>query len=301
MPAALVGAALGVSIALVAVGIVVHIAGGLRWPGALAVVAIGTGSAAAALLARPAVGTWRRAGLLGVGASVAVAVVALLASPARPEWTSPPPDIATDARAAGLTPVLMLDSSEADRPWLVAIRVTERGGATAIDYWWAFADNRSPTLREAIPCLPRLALARRTCFDHDGDLEGVTVILRGGRPEALHLAIHAGVYRVPWSSVELDAGGRPRVYVARGSHASYTAACRDRCRRPDRAFGRAIPEGRHDGALRVGRLPTAAPPLRPRAQCLLPGLCVRGDPPAPHTSQRRALSPFAHDGQLPDR
>jgi hypothetical protein len=124
-------------------------------------------------------------------------------------------------------PILRLDGGEPARPWFVSARLRNDGQRTAIDYWWAFEDNRSPTVLEAA-CLPVLAVLHWTCFDHDGDLEGVTVVLRGGRPIEVDYAAHSSLIRVRWDVL----GGlgsvvaeRPVVFVARKSRVLPDAVC----------------------------------------------------------------------------
>jgi MYXO-CTERM domain-containing protein len=56
---------------------------------------------------------------------------------------------------------------------------------------------------------------------HAGDWEMVQVRAdRAGRPVEAVYAQHSGAERCPWSAVEVR-GGRPVVYLARGSHAAY--------------------------------------------------------------------------------
>ena len=63
---------------------------------------------------------------------------------------------------------------------------------------------------------------------HAGDWEMVQVRLAGGRPVEAVYSQHSGAERCPWRGVE-KRGGRPVIYVANGSHASYFhAGTRDR-------------------------------------------------------------------------
>jgi hypothetical protein len=56
---------------------------------------------------------------------------------------------------------------------------------------------------------------------HAGDWEMVQVrVDAGGRPVEAVYAQHSGAERCPWSAVQVR-GGRPVVYLARGSHAAY--------------------------------------------------------------------------------
>lgn len=124
----------------------------------------------------------------------------------------------------------------------VALRDCERGPWTAIyynvtvtsrriyvDYWWLLRFN------EYTP-------------DHEGDWEGVTVALtRDAIPQVDHVAFsaHGRSYRYP-AGVATFEGEHVRVYVARGSHASYPRPCERRCRqtsghRPEREFPGGVP------------------------------------------------------------
>ncbi len=100
-----------------------------------------------------------------------------------------------------------------------------------VDYWWYVPYNPTPVF-EDILCAPALNLQGLTCFDHESDWEGVTVVLRrtGRRlsPEAVHFAQHDSVVTYARRDVEWR-DDHPAVYVARGSHASYPSACSDNC------------------------------------------------------------------------
>ena len=142
--------------------------------------------------------------------------------------------------------------------------VVEERGVLHFDYWWFFRYNRSP-VRGALFCLPGLSYANVSCFDHEGDWEGVTVTVRRGIrvPESVRYAGHGWPgYRYEWRDLDRvgsTTGLHAHVYVAEGSHASYPVACRGN---PRKTFGgcdqrdfkteilgrqRAVPDGRHDG------------------------------------------------------
>ena len=230
----------------------------------------------------------RRASLrVGGGTCALTYLLIAVSAPSRPlrDWSATPPGQAVPP-TADYAPILLLDRSEPEHPWYVSARLATSGSRTRIDYWWAFTANRSPSLRDAA-CLPALAVMRWTCFDHDGDLEGVTVVIRGGRPESVWFAAHSGVTRVGWTELKHD-GDRPLVFVANGSHASYPDPCSANCRGPGRSVIGSTPEGNHDGSRRVD---LAAGPTRVerRRQCLLPGLCIRGDEPPPVSKQHRRI------------
>lgn len=143
-------------------------------------------------------------------------------------------------------------------------RVVEEGNVLHFDYWWFFRYNRSP-VRSALFCLPGLSYANVSCFDHEGDWEGVTVSVRRGInvPDSVRYAGHDWPgYRYGWrdlARVGSTTGLHAHVYVAEGSHASYPVVCRGN---PRKTFGgcdqrdfqtkilgrlRDIPDGRHDG------------------------------------------------------
>lgn len=79
-------------------------------------------------------------------------------------------------------------------------------GLHEIQYWWFFGYNDS-----------------LASFNHQGDWEHVTVQVSSGRVVGTYFAAHnGGVYHtVPQMTMM---GGRPVVYVARGSHAAYATA-----------------------------------------------------------------------------
>lgn len=102
-------------------------------------------------------------------------------------------------------------------------------------YWWFFRYNESPVWSR-FNCLAGLAIAEATCFDHEGDWEGVTVTLdkTSSKPRTVTYYGHGWPgYRFTWDDLtafESVTGDHPHVYVAFGSHASYRArpaTCRD--------------------------------------------------------------------------
>jgi hypothetical protein len=125
-------------------------------------------------------------------------------------------------------------------------------------YWWFFRYNESPVW-SAYNCRAGLAIAERTCFDHEGDWEGVTVTLalqkRELGPESVTYYGHAWPgYRFTWprlKAIGSTSGGHAHVYVAFGSHASYPAKCTRRglkCKQLDfEKYGQVLPDGRHNG------------------------------------------------------
>ena len=137
-----------------------------------------------------------------------------------------------------------------------------RGDRLHLAYWWYMRYNVSPWRPER-NCLPGLTFAEATCFDHEGDWEGVTVTLRTPAPEgvpdryaperwkldSVSFASHSQVTKWASDSIELaGAGGsHPVVYVARGSHAAYPTRCLEDC--TQKLAGTGLPEGDFDGKI----------------------------------------------------
>jgi hypothetical protein len=151
----------------------------------------------------------------------------------------PPPSTATPAVCTPLTSAAQLTAGvdhldlrgdgspdEPGTPSAIYARVTRGARRIAIDYWWFLRHNA-------------FGFA-----SHEGDWEGVTVIADRGARRVLrvHFAAHTQVWRYAASVVQLD-GRRVRVYVARGTHASYPRACLRRCRQTDGL----VSETRFDG------------------------------------------------------
>jgi hypothetical protein len=107
-----------------------------------------------------------------------------------------------------------------------------------IQYWWYFRFNRSPIQNDLI-CLPGLSLQEISCFDHEGDWEGVTVTVRRidgkYRGKRVMYTGHGWPYGYSYDWATLDrvdsldslADTHPDVFVAYGSHASYPVKCVD--------------------------------------------------------------------------
>ncbi len=136
------------------------------------------------------------------------------------------------------------------------------GGRIYLDYWWYLPDNPAHSGSGAF-CGPGFSIGGVTCFDHQSDWEGVTVVLSArdpaGRPVAVNYAQHEGSVRYTWPALERlweltgarrfapagDLGARPLVFSARGTHASYPIACATASCAAD-----AIPTVRSTAALR---------------------------------------------------
>jgi lysophospholipase L1-like esterase len=133
----------------------------------------------------------------------------------------------------------------------IYVNVTRGGNqhdnAIYLDYWWYFPNNPTGAGDGAL-CGAGFVIAGVTCFDHQSDWEGVTVVIdedAPARPSAVSYAQHDGVTRYSWSMLQrlwddgdrerfgaaVNTGQRPLVFVARGTHASYPTSCSEsRCR-----------------------------------------------------------------------
>ena len=140
-----------------------------------------------------------------------------------------------------------------------------------LGYWWFIPFNASPW-RSEVNCLPGLAIRTATCFDHEGDWEGVTVVLDAERasprpiptgsptskPDVRPLRgarAHDPLARGSSSSwpprTTAVYATHPVVYAAKGSHASYPAPCDsdDDCDQ-DLSGNGSLGEGGFDGGTR---------------------------------------------------
>jgi hypothetical protein len=142
----------------------------------------------------------------------------------------------------------------------IYVDAVARGNRLHLAYWWYMRYNVSPWRPER-NCLPGLTFAEATCFDHEGDWEGVTVTLRTRssedvpdryaperwRLESVSYASHAFITRWASESIELvgDGSTHPVVYVAQGSHAAYPTRCAEDC--TQKLAGSGLPEGDFDG------------------------------------------------------
>jgi hypothetical protein len=132
------------------------------------------------------------------------------------------------------------------------------GERVYIDYWWFFAHNPTPVLRGFVcgRALTRGWLGQG-CAEHAADWEGITLVLKRGcsatagarscirrhgatyEIHAVHYAQHEHVVVYPWKHLQHAWGqrqrdwpllrnythGRPLVFVALNSHASYAMPC----------------------------------------------------------------------------
>lgn len=104
-------------------------------------------------------------------------------------------------------------------------------GQVAIDYWWFLRYD-----------------AFKHVGDHEGDWEGVTVVLDPTATHVVetHFPAHDGVWRYP-DGIASVRDGRVDVYVARGSHAAYPRTCAGGCKRTKGGVEGLLGEGRYDG------------------------------------------------------
>jgi lysophospholipase L1-like esterase len=146
----------------------------------------------------------------------------------------------------------------------IYVNVTRSGNdhaeAIYLDYWWYLPHNPTDAGQGAL-CGAGFVLAGVTCFDHQSDWEGVTVVLdaESATPTGVSYAQHDGVTRYTWPALRqlwrdgsrlpeparrIDTSARPLVFIARGTHASYPTACRsEKCS----IAGVPLPDRRHDG------------------------------------------------------
>jgi hypothetical protein len=123
-----------------------------------------------------------------------------------------------------------------------------------IDYWWFFRYNHFRRYNPGQVCRSTVAprpVQRLVCSEHEGDWEGVTAVSAVGEPDRLEFvgfAQHTGVFRRSADELRLE-NGRPVVYVADGSHASYSKACPKSCHQSAHKILHLvrIPEGDTDG------------------------------------------------------
>ncbi|MGB2710661.1 MAG: hypothetical protein WBC33_04030 [Conexibacter sp.] len=131
------------------------------------------------------------------------------------------PDLATCAKS-----LPDLRDCDADGRSVIYAHIVRGRTTVAIDYWWFLRYNAYS-------------------FDrHEGDWEGVTVIVDAAdtRVVEVHFAAHAGVWRYE-ADVSSIVEGRVKVFVARGSHASYPRRCARFCRQT----GGTLPEAHFGG------------------------------------------------------
>jgi len=127
-------------------------------------------------------------------------------------------------------------------------RRSSHAGRWYWDYWWFFRYNDYPGAIVGA-CIPLY------CGDHEGDWEGVTVVTTAqSLPAILAVTYAAHRERVEVSTAAVaKVSGRPLVFVAEGTHASYPFRCTSDCKENATFLGvHLLPEGTHDGAVTWG-------------------------------------------------
>ena len=165
---------------------------------------------------------------------------------------------------------------DAGEPTAAYYHVAAANGRFYVDYWWFFRYSDYSRVGFATTCSRRLLTI---CTDHEGDWEGMTVVVRADRSDQFEYAgyaAHEGFFRYGGAEVE-KVDGRPVVYIANGSHAAYPKPCRRRCRQPIKRVGIRLPDERADGRADWGRNRPEACGLGPQA-CLQPLPAVGFDP-----------------------
>ena len=191
-------------------------------------------------------------------------------------------------------------------------------GLIYVDYWWYLPDNPAHSGSRRV-CGPGFSIGGVTCFDHQSDWEGVTVVLRARDPPAVavNYAQHDGSVRYTWPALQRlweltgarrfapagDLDARPLVFSARG----HARVLPDRLRHgvlpaergPDAAeHGRPAGQPRTTVAAR-GRAPptraargSASPSSPPAATAPSPTAGTTGrEPGAPPTASRASSAP----------
>jgi hypothetical protein len=140
----------------------------------------------------------------------------------------------------------------------IYVDAIERDHVLQLAYWWYLRYNVSPW-QSARNCLPGLTFAETTCFDHEGDWEGVTVTLNATREtdapdpstferwKMTSVSYASHKYLTQWASSQLRLFDRthPVVFVAKGSHASYPTRCLADC--TQKLAASRLPEGDFGG------------------------------------------------------
>jgi hypothetical protein len=163
-------------------------------------------------------------------------------------------DLSAPGAPPAATPLLQRSTPQPDAGLATAIYVHPVGVETGnrrllyLDYWWYLPYNPTGSGGGAF-CGAGLVIPGVSCFDHESDWEGVTVVIdRTGiepRPIAVHYASHSDVVRYDWASLRArwdreprfrrfladvaDGADRPLVFVAAGTHASYPVSCSGGC------------------------------------------------------------------------
>jgi lysophospholipase L1-like esterase/Ca2+/Na+ antiporter len=114
------------------------------------------------------------------------------------------------------------DPAKSAAEYFLVNREEDGTGPISIQYWFFYPFNYQPINR---------GLAKAGLHEADFESVGVLLSARKQEPRYVWMARHNAEGRVfPWTDEALEKpAGRPRVYVARGSHASYES-CKDQAR-----------------------------------------------------------------------
>ena len=150
--------------------------------------------------------------------------------------------------------------------------VTQSNQRYYVDYWWFLRFNNFERAGPEQACRTEVGRKQQACDEHEGDWEGVTVVTPPGTDSTADYVVyaaHKGTFRYTGAELGLsDAVTRPRVFVARGSHASYPQPCAKRsvgpfagCKQPIALQGlEDLPEEPSDGTRPWGRNEENCPP-----------------------------------------
>jgi hypothetical protein len=208
-----------------------------------------------------------------------------------------------------------------------------------LDYWWYLPQNPVGLGGGAL-CGAGFVIPGVTCQSHESDWEGLTVVVdrTGERPriEAVQYAQHDSVVRYEWEQLRKewdgdprvqalvegidDAGERPLVFVAAGTHAGYPTPCARGCQQ---VANSGLDEDQHRGNLGwVGNdtsacgsssclqmLPTRAGGRKPalwnafegpwgERHCWFTYYCDSGTPPSAPGQQKRYRHPARYSGYV---
>jgi len=141
-------------------------------------------------------------------------------------------------------------------PEAIYYRVSHSNTRFYVDYWLFYRFNHFEGFDTTCAKLIRKVVRLPTCDEHEGDWEGVTLVTKPGSEDELDYAAyaaHKGVFRYPADQLDVR-GGRPAVFVAFGSHASYPVPCPKNCVQPIAIAGLVdTPETSTDGSVQWAR------------------------------------------------
>jgi hypothetical protein len=151
--------------------------------------------------------------------------------------------------------------------------VTKSNDRLYVDYWWFLRFNNFQRTKPRLSCASRTGREQQICGEHEGDWEGVTVVTRPGEDDELDYVVyaaHSGAFRYAAAEIGRRGDMRPKVFVARGSHASYPRRCAASCDQPIAVEGLlTLPEAEFDGGAGWERNAEDCPAGAP-GSCLLP-------------------------------